>query len=75
MEFYFKLGLILSVSILAESRVRDLGNLLGDLEKKVFSYQALHEKPYKPPFNWYVLLIITLLNGSLLLHFPKLLLN
>lgn len=57
MEFYLKLGLILSISILAESRVRDLGNLLGDLEKKVFSYQALQEKPYKPPFNWYAYLM------------------
>lgn len=53
MKIYLQLNVFLSVAFLIQSVAIDLENLLVKLEKKVFSYQALVEKPYKPPFDWY----------------------
>lgn len=49
--------LVFILAISVELISSDFGNLLGDLEKKVFSYQALKEVPYKPPFGWLVYFI------------------
>lgn len=35
------------------SRGEVLGDVINELSKKVFSYQALKEQPYAPPFKWY----------------------
>jgi hypothetical protein len=50
--------LVFILAISVELNSADFGNLLGDLEKKVFSYQALKEVPYKPPFGWLVYILI-----------------
>lgn len=53
MKIYLQLNVFLSVTFLIQSVAIDLESLLLKIEKKVFSYQALREKPYKPPFDWY----------------------
>lgn len=60
---YLNLVFILAISV--ELNSADYGNLLGDLEKKVFSYQALKEVPYKPPFGWLVYFNIQFLSSCL----------